>query len=156
VVAGDRNDDTSGVDQLLQFYAEIIKLARPMVVGHRQPAMTEIACGTRKLDTFVRLDGGIDVPKSRFMFAPAEELEPAPHDIHVLLRHHPCSIPRELWRDRRTDLRQGRRDRSRRFAFVHLNSDRTLDPGAPRQLLSGEAGVSDCARVRRPERVSDA
>ena len=37
--------------------------------------MTEIACGPRKLDTFVRLDGGIDVPESCFMFAPAEELE---------------------------------------------------------------------------------
>jgi len=31
--------------------------------------MTEIACGPRKLDTFVRLNGGIDVPESRFMFA---------------------------------------------------------------------------------------
>jgi hypothetical protein len=41
-----------------------------MVVRHRQPGMTETACGPRELDTFVRLDGGIDVPESCFMFAP--------------------------------------------------------------------------------------
>jgi hypothetical protein len=56
VVAGDGNDSTSGVDQLLQLYAEVIKLARPMVVRNRQPGMTEIACGPRKLDAFVRLN----------------------------------------------------------------------------------------------------
>jgi hypothetical protein len=68
-------------------YAEVIPLARPMVVRHRQPSMTEIACGTWKLDTFVRLNGGIDVLERGFMIAPAEKLEPAHHDLHVLLRH---------------------------------------------------------------------